>query len=87
MEGNPFNLAHANDGTVLKNRVDARLDPIPEDHVSIEIVPALGNCVDEVILILKNHINKGIVHIRTSMLTEVRTLLRIKCLITLPWMP
>ena len=87
MEGNPFNPAHANDGTVLKNRVDTRLDPIPEDHVGTEIVPALGNCVDEVILILKNHVDKGIVHIRTGMLTEVRTLLRIKCLTTLPWMP
>ena len=87
MEGNPFNPAHANDGTVLKNCVDTRLDPIPKDHVGTEIVPALGNCVDEVILILKNHVDKGIVHIQTGMLTEVRTLLRIKCLTTLPWMP
>ena len=84
MEGNPVNPAHVNDGTVPENRVDSRLDPILEDHVGTEIVPALGNRVHEVILILKNHVNKRIVHIRTGILTEVQTLPRIKCLTTLP---
>ena len=87
MEGNPVNPAHANDGTVPENRADAGLNPIPEDHVNTEIVPALGNRVNEVTLILKNHVDKGTVHIRTGMLTEVRTLPRIKGLTMLPWMP
>ena len=63
MEGNPVNPAHANDGTVPENRANARLNPIPEDHVGTKIIPALGNHVDEVTLILKNHVNKGTVHI------------------------
>ena len=87
MEGNPVNLAHANDRTVLENRADAGLNPIPEDHVSTEIVPTLGNRVDEVTLILKNRVDRGTIHIRTGILTEVRTLPRIKGLTTLPWMP
>ena len=87
MEGNPVNLVHANDGTVPENHADTGLDPIPEDHVGIETVPALGNRIDEVTLILKNHVNKGTVHIRTGMLTEVRTLPSIKGLTTLLWMP
>ena len=87
MEGNPVNLAHANDRTIPENRADAGLNPIPEDHVNTEIVPSLGNRVDEVTLILKNHVDKGTIHIRTGMLTEVRTLQRIKGLTTLPWMP
>ena len=87
MEGNPVNLAHANDRTIPENRADAGPNPIPEDHVNTEIVPSLGNRVDEVTLILKNHVDKGTIHIRTGMLTEVRTLQRIKGLTTLPWMP
>ena len=63
MEGNPVNLAHANDRTIPENRADAGLNPIPEDHVSTEIVPALGNRIDEVTLILKNHVDKGTIHI------------------------
>ena len=78
MEGNPVNLAHTKDGTVPENHVNAGLDPILEDHVGAKTVPALGNYVDEVTLILKNHVNKGTVHIRTGMLTEVWTFLRIK---------
>ena len=87
MEGNPVNLAHANDRTVLENHVDTRLDPILEDHIGTETVPALGNRVDEVTLILKNHINKGTIHIRAGTLIEVWTLLRIKSLTMLLWMP
>ena len=87
MEGNPVNLVHANDGTVPENHADTGLDPIPEDHVDVETVPALRNHVNEVTLIPKNHINKETVHIRTGMLTEVRTLSRIKGLTTLLWMP
>ena len=86
MEGNPVNSAHANDGTVPENRADAGLDPIPEDHVGTETAPALGNHVNQVTHILKNHVDKETVH-STGMLTEVQTLLRIKGLTTLLWMP
>ena len=77
----------ANDETVPKNHADARLDPIPEGHVGIETVPALGNRIDEVTLILENHVNKETVRIRTDMLTEDRTLPRIRGLTMLLWMP
>ena len=85
--GNPINLAYAKDGTVPENHADTRFDPIPEDHVDAETFPALGNHVDEVTLIPKNHVNKETVHIRMGMLTEVRTLSRIKGLTMLLWMP
>ena len=87
MEGNPVNLALTNDGTVHENRADFGLDPIPEGHVGTETVTALGNCIDEVTLILENHIDKETVRIRTDMLTEDRTFLRIRGLTTLLWMP
>ena len=87
MEGNPVNPAYTNGGIILENHADAGLDPIPEDHIDAETVLALGNHVDEVTLIPKNHVNKETVHIRTGMLTEVRTLSRIKGLTTLLWMP
>ena len=87
MEGNPVNLAHANNRTVPDNRANAGLDPIPKDHIDTKTVPALRNRVDKVSLILKNHVDKGIIHIRTSMLTEIWTLPRIKGLTTLLWMP
>ena len=87
MEGNPVNLAHANDGTILENHADVGLDPIPKDHVDAETVPALGNHVDEVTLIPKNHVDKENIHIRMGMLTKVQTLPRIKGFTTLLWMP
>ena len=87
MEGNPVNPAHANDGTVSENHADARLNPIPEDHVDAETIPTLGNHINEVTFIPKNHVDKEIVHICMGMLTEVRTLPRIKGLTTLLWMP
>ena len=76
MDGNPVNQVHANHGTVPENHADTGLDPIPEDHVDARTIPTL-----------RNHVNKETVHIRTGMLTEVRTLSRIKGLTTLLWMP
>ena len=32
MEGNPVNLAHANDETVPENHANTGFDPIPEDQ-------------------------------------------------------
>ena len=87
MEGNPVNLAYTNGGIILKNHTDAGLDPIPEDHVDVGTVPTLGNHIGEVTLIPKNHIYKETVHAHMSMLIKVRTLLRIKGLTTLLWMP
>ena len=87
MEGNPVNPALANNGTVPENWANAGLDPIPEGHVGTETVPALRNLTDEVTFILENHVDKEIVRIQTDMLTEDRTLLRIRGLTTLLWMP
>ena len=61
MEGNLVNLALANKETVPENRADIGLDPIPEGHVNTKTVPALGNRIHEVTLILENHIDKEIV--------------------------
>ena len=85
--GNPINLAYAKDGTVPENHTDVGLGPIPEDHIDAETISILGSHVDEVILIPKNRVDEETVHIRTGMLTEVRTLPRIKGLTTLLWMP
>ena len=87
MKGNLVNPTHANDETVPENRADVGLNPIHEDYVGTEIAPALGNHVNKVTHILKNYVDKETIHIRTGMLTEVQTLLRIKGLTTLLWMP
>ena len=87
MEDNPVNPAHANDGTIHENHADVGLNPIPEDHIDAETVPALGSHVDKVILIPTNHIDEETVHIRTSMLIKIQTLPRIKGLTTPLWMP
>ena len=87
MEANPVNPTLANDGTVPENRANAGLDPIPKGHVGTEVVPTLRNRIDEVTLILKNHVDKEIVRIQTNMLIEDRTLPRIRGLTTLLWMP
>ena len=75
IEGNPVNLAYANDGTIPKNHTDAGTVLVLENHI------------DEVTFIPKNHVDKEIVHICMGMLTEVRTLPRIKGLTMLLWMP
>ena len=75
MEGNPVNPAHVNDGTVLEN------------HAVAGTVPVLGNHVDEVTLIPRNHVDEETIHIRTGMLTEVRTLSKSNGPTMLLWMP
>ena len=87
IEGNLVNPTLANDRTVPENRADVGLNPILEGHVGIETVPALGNHVDKVTLILENHVDRKSVCIQTDMLTKDRTLLRIRGLTTLLWMP
>ena len=84
--GNPINPTHAKDRTVPENHTDVGLGPIPEDHINAETVSILGSHVDEVILIPKNRVDEETVHIHMGMLTEVRTLPRIKGLTTLLWM-
>ena len=76
IEANPVNPTHANDGTVPENHANAGLDPTPKDHVDTGTVPILGNHVNEVTLIPKNHVDKETVYVRTSMLTKARTLWR-----------
>ena len=63
MGGNLVNPALTNYKTIPKNRANAGLDPILEDHVGTETIPALGNRVNKVTLILKNHVDKETVHI------------------------
>ena len=87
MVGNPTNPAHAKGRIVPENHADIGLGPTLEDHIDAETVPTLGSHANEVILIPKNRNNEETVHIRTSMLTEVRTLPRIKGLTTQLWMP
>ena len=87
MEGNPVNPAHTNSRIIPENHADVGLDSIPKDHVDAGTVPTLGNHIGKVTFIPKNHVDKETVHIHTSMLIKVRTLLRIKGLTTLLWMP
>ena len=72
MEGNPVNLAHVHTKIVPENHADARVAPILEDHVDVEAVLVLENHVDEITLIPENHVDDGIVHVRTGMLTGVQ---------------
>ena len=85
--GNPDNPTHTKGRNIPGNHVDIGLGPIPEDHIDAETVPTLGGHAGKVILIPKNRVGKDTVHIRTNMLTEVRTLPRIKGLSKQLWMP
>ena len=71
MGGNPVNPTHVNDEIALENRAVTGLDPILEDHFDAGTILILGNHVNEVTLIPKNHADEETVHIRTSMLIEV----------------
>ena len=75
MEGNPVNPTHVNDGIV------------PENHADTGTVPVLRNHVDEVTLIPRNHVDEETIHVRTGMLTEVRTLSKSNGPTMLLWMP
>ena len=85
--GNLANPAHTRGGTVLRNHANVGLGLTPEDRIDVETVPAQGGRADEVILIPKNCIGENTFHIHTDMLTEVRTLPRIKGLTMQLWMP
>ena len=87
MGGNPVNPTHVNDGTAPENRADAGLVPILEDHFDAGTILVLGNHVNEVTLIPKNHADEETVHIRTSMLIEVQTLPKSNSLVMLLWIP
>ena len=80
--GSLVDPAHTRGEIVPGNHVDVGLDPTPEDHIDAETFLAQGGCIDEVILIPRSHVDEDIVHIRTDILIEVRTLPRIKGLTT-----
>ena len=87
MMGNPAELAVTRGGIIPGNHDDKGLGPTLEDHIDAETDPAQGGRANEVILIPRNRAGKDVVHIRTNMLAEVQTPLRIKGHITRLWMP
>ena len=86
MMKNPAKLALTKGGIILGNHVDKVPDPIPEDHIDTRTVHARRGCADKVILIPRNQGNKDTTHIRTDMLAEAQTPLRMKGLTMQPWM-
>lgn len=79
MEGNPVNPTHVH--------ADARVAPIPKDHIDAGAVLALEDHVNKVTLILENHVDDKTIHVCMGMLTEVQIPQRSDVPTTHLWMP
>ena len=79
---NPAEPALIRGRIIPGNHAEKGLGLTPKDHINVETDPAQRGRADEVILIPRNRAGKDAVHIRTNMLAEVQTPLRIKGHIT-----
>ena len=84
---NPAEPALIRGRIIPGNHAEKGLGLTPKDHIDAETDPAQKGRADEVILIPRNRAGEDAVHIRTDMLAEAQTPLRIKGLTTRLWMP